>query len=138
MVIDGVVERWLDYRRTRAIDTLDELLDDSVVYHSPIRPDPITGKELARRFIIVAITVLPDPDTDNPSPHDQIRYTKKLTVGDTAMLEFEGDLHGTPINGVQVLRSNAAGRIVEFRLFVRPLAALKALEHRARAAFEGL
>jgi SnoaL-like domain len=137
-VIDELVERWLDYRRTHAMDALDELLDDSVTYHSPIRPDPIVGKELAARFIVVAITILPDRDIANPSPHDQIRYTKQLAIGDTAMLEFEGDLHGTPINGVQVMRGNAAGRIVEFRLFVRPLAALRALEHRARAAFEGL
>ena len=47
--------------------------------------------------------------------------------GDTAVLEFETEMSGKYVNGVDIIRVNSAGKIVEFRVMVRPLQALHAV-----------
>ena len=57
------------------------------------------------------------------------RYTKKVLAGDTAVLEFETTVEGKYVNGVDIIRCNDTGRIVEFRVMIRPLQAVN-LVHR--------
>ncbi len=61
------------------------------------------------------------------------RYTKTVTSGDTAVLEFETTMDGKYVNGVDIIRCNAEGRIIEFRVMIRPLQAVE-LVHRQMAA----
>jgi hypothetical protein len=137
-MIDDVIDRWLRYRRSRMPDMLDELLDDDVTYYPPDQHAPVTGKEPTKRHLLVAAIVFPFETTASDPPWGHFRYTKRLAAGDTAMLEFEADLYGGPVNGVDIIRCNDAGRIVEFRIFIRPLPALHAAHGRSKAAFEGL
>jgi hypothetical protein len=138
-MIDDVINRWLQYRRSCMPDILDELLDDGVTYYPPDQHAPVTGKELTKRHLLVAAIIFPLETAAGDPPWDgRFRYTKRLAAGDTAMLEFEADLYGGPVNGVDIIRCNDAGRIVEFRIFIRPLPALHAAHGRSKAAFEGL
>jgi hypothetical protein len=137
-MIDDVVDRWLRYRRSRIPDMLDELLDDDVTYYPPDQHAPVTGKEPTKRHLLVAAIVFPFETTAGDPPGGRFRYTKRLAARDTAMLEFEADLYGGPVNGVDIIRCNDAGRIIEFRIFIRPLPALHAAHGRSKAAFEGL
>ncbi|HUO49769.1 MAG TPA: nuclear transport factor 2 family protein, partial [Acidimicrobiales bacterium] len=61
------------------------------------------------------------------------RYTKEILAGDTAVLEFETTMEGKYVNGVDIIRCNDEGRIVEFRVMIRPLQAVN-LVHRQMAA----
>ena len=62
----------------------------------------------------------PVPDAADP----RFRYTKQVLAGDTAVLEFETTVQSKYVNGVDIIRCNAAGRIVEFRVMIRPLQAV--------------
>jgi hypothetical protein len=55
------------------------------------------------------------------------RYTKQVLSGDTAVLEFETSVEGTYVNGVDIIRCDGAGRIVEFRVMLRPLQGIQAV-----------
>ena len=44
------------------------------------------------------------------------------------MLEFETRLEGKYVNGVDIIRCDDAGRIVEFRVMMRPLPAIQAVQ----------
>jgi hypothetical protein len=61
------------------------------------------------------------------------RYTKKVLAGDTAVLEFETTVEGKYVNGVDIIRCDDEGKIVEFRVMIRPLQAVNAV-HRQMAA----
>ena len=50
--------------------------------------------------------------------------------GDQAVLEFETEMGGKYVNGVDIIRCNAEGKIVEFRVMVRPLQAMNLLHER--------
>jgi hypothetical protein len=55
-------------------------------------------------------------------------------VGPTdAMLEFETEIDGVLVNGVDMIRWNDAGRIVDFKVMLRPLKAIN-LVHQKMAA----
>jgi hypothetical protein len=81
-----------------------------------------------------------DPSDGGPSDgggaHGGFRYTKEVLAGDTAVLEFETTLGGTYVNGVDIIRVDDAGRIVEFRVMIRPLQAVDAVRRAMKAALE--
>ena len=54
-------------------------------------------------------------------------YTKQVLAGDTAVLEFETRVEGRYVNGVDIIRCDDAGRIVEFRVMMRPLQGIQAV-----------
>jgi len=138
-MIDDVVDRWHRYRTSGVPDALDDLLDDQVTYYSPFDEAPVVGKQLAKRSLLAALWIFPHGEpASGDAAVGQFRYTRQLAAGDTAVLEFEADLYGIAVNGVDIIRCNVADRIVEFRIFIRPMQALSAVQNRARAAFEGL
>jgi len=140
-VIEQVVDQWHRYLRGDLPGGLEPLLDDDVVFYSPIVYSPQHGKAVTARYLQAAAQALPGdpapggggrPEADGGSPlgdSSSFRYTKKVLSGDTAVLEFETTIEGTYVNGVDIIRCNDAGRIVEFRVMIRPLQAVN-LVHR--------
>jgi hypothetical protein len=53
--------------------------------------------------------------------------------GDTAVLEFETTMEEKYVNGVDIIRCNEEGRIIELRVMIRPLQAVN-LVHQQMAA----
>jgi hypothetical protein len=136
-MIEQVVEQWHAFLRGERPGGLDTLLDDDVVFYSPVVYTPQEGKAVTTLYLSAAGQALPG---DAPSGEGGggsggggFRYTKTVMAGDTAVLEFETTVEGKYVNGVDIIRCNDAGRIVEFRVMIRPLQAIDAV-HRQMAA----
>jgi hypothetical protein len=103
---------------------------------------PQRGKAVTTLYLQAAAQTLPgeapsagEERAPGDAPLDGetgFRYTKKVLAGDTAVLEFETSVEGKYVNGVDIIRCNDAGRIVEFRVMIRPLQAVN-LVHRQMA-----
>jgi hypothetical protein len=65
--------------------------------------------------------------------HGAFHYRKQVLAGDVPMLEFETTVGGKYVNGVDIIRRDDIGRIVEFRVMVRPLQAINAVHQQMRA-----
>ena len=103
---------------------LDALLADDVVFISPVVHTPQRGKTLAKTYLGAAFHVF-----FNPS----FRYVREI-IGDTdAMLEFETEIDGVLVNGVDLIRWNDHGQITEFKVMVRPLKAITVIHERMGA-----
>ena len=140
-MIEHVVEQWHRYLRGELPGGLDSLLDDDVVFYSPIVYTPQVGKAVTTRYLQAAAVALPGDPGDGapesaPSGGGGFRYTKKVLDGDTAVLEFETTIDGRYVNGVDIIRCNDAGRIVEFRVMIRPLQAVDAVHRQMAATLE--
>lgn len=122
-MIDDVIARWHRYLAGDLPGGLDELLADDVVFHSPIVFTPQRGKEVTTRYLEAAAAVLAG---------DGFRYTTQLAAGDAAVLEFETTVDGRYVNGVDIVRCDDSGRIVEFRVMIRPLQAIQVVGERMR------
>ena len=129
-MIHDVIERWHRHMRGDLAGGLDELLDDDVIFYSPIIYTPQEGKVITKLYLSAAGQTLPgEKSGTSTEPSKRFRYTKQVLSGDTAVLEFETTVEGKYVNGVDIIRCNDKGKIVEFRVMIRPLQAIN-LVHR--------
>ena len=140
-MIEQVVEAWKAHLRGHHPGGLDQLLDDEVVFYSPIVFTPQRGKAVTALYLEAASQTFPgDHAAHNPSggdpPAGGFRYTKTVLSGDTAVLEFETTMDGRYVNGVDIIRCNDEGRIIEFRVMIRPLQAVELVHRRMAAMLE--
>ncbi len=139
-MIEQVIESWHAYLRGELPGGLDGLLDDEVVFYSPIVFTPQRGKAVTTLYLQAAAQTLPGdqapPTAAGSGTRGSFRYTKSVCSGDTAVLEFETEVGGIYVNGVDIIRGNDAGRIVEFRVMIRPLQAVNLVHEQMAATLE--
>ena len=136
-MIDDVIERWHRHVRGDLPGGLDELLDDDVVFYSPVVFTPQHGKAITSLYLNAALgTLAGEPPSPGGGSERSFRYTKQVVAGDTAVLEFETSMDGKYVNGVDIIRCNDEGRIVEFRVMIRPLQAINAVHEQMKAMLE--
>ena len=130
--------KWKAHLRGELPGALDELLDDDVVFYSPIVYTPQAGKAITKMYLQAAGQTLPGDAsaTTKSGASGGFRYTKEVLAGDTAVLEFETTVEGKYVNGVDIIRCNDAGKIVEFRVMIRPLQAVNLVHQQMKAMLE--
>jgi SnoaL-like protein len=111
------LHRWHAVVESKDPALLDGLLADEVVFRSPAVFAPQEGRALTTRYLSAALRVL------GPSS----RYVSQWHDQASAVLEFEADLDGVYVQGVDILRWNAEGKLVSFTVMVRPLRGLQKL-----------
>jgi hypothetical protein len=138
--IDACLERWHAYIRGEVPGGLDDLLDDSVVFTSPIVFRPQEGKELTKLYLTAAANTFGGDESEagGATSGGGFRYVRSVREGHDAVLEFETTMGGKYVNGVDMIRCNDEGRIVDFKVMVRPLQAVNAVHERMRAMLESL
>jgi hypothetical protein len=139
-MIEDVVDRWHQHMRGELAGGLDGLLADDVVFYSPIVYTPQKGKAITKLYLEAATLTLPGEAATGgqASSGGGFRYTKQVASGDTAVLEFETTVEGKYVNGVDIIRCDDDGRIVEFRVMIRPLQAVNVVHEQMRATLEAL
>ncbi len=138
-LIETVIERWHAFLRGDGPGALDELLDDAVVFYSPIVYTPQQGKAITSLYLQAAAATFPGKSSVPRSSGNvtgSFRYTKQVFSADTAILEFETEMEGKYVNGVDIIRCNNDGRIVEFRVMIRPLQAVNLVHQQMAAMLE--
>jgi hypothetical protein len=140
-MIEYVVAQWHAYIRGESPDGLEALLDDDVVFYSPIVFTPQRGKAVTSLYLQAAAQTFSGhdlPSTTRGTDHGGFHYTKTVLDGDTAILEFETTMQGKYVNGVDIIRCNSEGRIVEFRVMIRPLQAVNLVHQQMAAMLEAM
>ena len=111
------LRRWHAVVESKDPALLDELLADEVVFRSPAVFAPQEGKALTAGYLTAALKVL------SPS----LRYVSEWHDQASAVLEFEADLDGVYVQGVDILRWGGEGKLVSFTVMVRPMRGLQKL-----------
>ena len=140
-MIEAVIEKWHAHLRGELPGGFDELLDDDVVFYSPIVYTPQEGKAITKLYLEAASQTLPGERPEGAPASagaGGFRYTKQVLAGDTAVLEFETTVQGKYVNGVDIIRCDAEGRIVEFRVMIRPLQAVNLVHSQMKAMLESM
>jgi hypothetical protein len=113
----SVLDRWHEVVETADASLLDGLLADDVVFRSPAIFAPQPGKALTTGYLTAALAVL------GPT----LRYVAQWADDHSAVLEFEAEVGGRQVHGVDMLRWNDAGRLTSFTVMVRPFSGLQQL-----------
>jgi hypothetical protein len=124
----NTIDRWHDIVKSRNAGLLDALLAEDVVFHSPVVHTPQVGKALTALYLNAAFRVF---------FNDSFRYTREVVGAADAVLEFEVDIDGVRVNGVDMIRWNESGRIIDFKVMIRPLKAINLIHQRMAAMLHG-
>ena len=143
-MIEQTIEKWHNHLRGRHPGGLDDLLADDVVFLSPIVFTPQKGKEITKMYLNAAFATLGGDDEAAPADgkggdsSDEFHYTKKVMSGNHAVLEFETQVEGKYVNGVDIITCNDEGKITEFKVMIRPLQAVNLLHQQMAAMLKSM
>ena len=108
----SALETWHRLVRTHDASGLRELVAEDAVFHSPVVHSAQRGRKLTVMYLSAAFKVFFNPT---------FRYVREIVGASDAMLEFETEIDGILVNGVDIIQWNADGRIVDFKVMIRPL-----------------
>lgn len=103
------------------------IIREDAVFHSPVVHTPQRG-----RAIVVAYLAAAGQTLGNAS----FRYVRELVDGENALLEFETEMDGIHVNGVDLIRFDEDGMIADFKVMVRPLKAVNKVWEQMAAQLE--
>ena len=119
-----VLDTWHELVKTRNAKGLRDLLADEVVFHSPVVHTPQAGKAVTTQYLAAAFQVF-----FNAS----VRYVREVVGPRDAVLEFQVEIDGITVNGVDMITWDAEGRIVAFKVMIRPLKAIQLIHEKMAA-----
>lgn len=132
------LEKWHAHLRGELPGGLDELLADDVVFYSPVVFTPQEGKEITKLYLSAAGNTFSGGEEEKAPGKEasNFRYAKEVVCGNQMVLEFESEIEGKYINGVDIITWNEEGKISEFKVMIRPLQAVNMMHAQMKAMLE--
>ncbi|CCD89916.1 conserved protein of unknown function [Bradyrhizobium sp. ORS 285] len=112
------LDGWYGYMRSHDLGALRELLHPDAVFESPVVHTPQRGRDITFKYLASAEKVLGGPG---------FKYVGEWRNATSAVLEFENEIEGIKLNGVDIITFDEAGLITHFKVMVRPLKAINLL-----------
>ena len=126
-MVEHPIEMWHDIVKSRDTKLLQDLLADDAVFHSPVVHTPQLGKALTAKYLTAAFHVF---------FQGEFRYVREVIGERDAVLEFEVTIDGILVNGVDMIKWNDAGKIVDFKVMIRPLKAINLIHQKMGAMLQ--
>jgi len=117
MTMTGL-DKWYGYMKSHDTAALWDLLNPDAVFESPVVHTPQRGRDITFKYLASAEKVLGGPG---------FAYVGEWRSETGAVLEFENEVEGIRINGVDIITFSADGKITHFKVMVRPLKAINLL-----------
>jgi SnoaL-like domain len=123
----ATLSTWHELVRTQNTKGLSSVLADEVVFYSPVVHTPQVGKTITIQYLSAALNVF---------FNKSFRYVRELTGPRDAVLEFQVEIDGININGVDMIKWDDEGKIVEFKVLIRPLKAVNLIHQKMAAMLQ--
>ena len=120
-------QSWHDYMNDPSAEKLSAMLHDECSFLSPVVFTPQHGKTVTMNYLLAAGHVFADT---------KFRYVKEIESDNRLVMEFEAEMDGKYINGVDIIDFNDEGLITQFKVMVRPLQAVNMLWQQMGAQLE--
>ena len=112
------LKAWHEVITAQDFEKLKSILHDDVVFLSPVVHTPQLGAKITSKYLMAASHVL---------GNDHFKYVREISDVSSAVLEFETEIEGKYVNGVDMITWNDEGLITAFKVMVRPLQAVNAI-----------
>lgn len=100
---------------------LSEILAEDVVFYSPVVHTPQKGKKIVFMYLSAAFVVL---------CNDTFKYVREVVNETETLLEFEVEIDGILVNGIDMISWNSEGKITSFKVMLRPLKAVNLIHQK--------
>ena len=121
------LDAWHHMVRTNDPSGLRELVAEDAVFHSPVVHSAQHGRKLTVMYLSAAFQVFFNPT---------FRYVREIVGPTDAMLEFETEIDGILVNGVDIITWNDADQIVAFKVMIRPLKGINVIHQKMAAMLQ--
>jgi hypothetical protein len=129
--MNTTIKNWHQFLDTRNPKILDELLANDVIFYSPIVWTPQEGKQITKLYLIAALEVFGGEKSN-------FTYVKKVIDKNNFFLEFTTTIDGVTVNGIDMIEVNDEGKIISFKVMVRPLKAVNIVHEKMGEMLEKL
>ena len=113
-----LIQRWIHFIESHDPAELDAMLADDVVFYSPAVFTPQEGRAKTAMYLNAAARVFGGTD---------FHYVGQWSAERSAVLEFTATLDGVVVDGIDMIHWNEDGKIVSFKVMVRPFKGLQAV-----------
>ncbi len=111
----SALDKWYAYAETHDAQALWDILAPDAVFESPVVHTPQRGRDITYKYLVGAMHVLGG---------EGFRYVGEWRKTNGAVLEFEREIDGIRVNGVDMISWNDEGQITHFKVMIRPLKAI--------------
>lgn len=114
----ATLQRWHQMIDNNDLRALPELLHEQAVFRSPMAHTPYPGAPVVSLILNTVVKVF-----------EGFAYHRELVSEDglSVVLEFSAQVAGRELKGIDMIRFDDDGKIVEFEVMIRPLSGLQAL-----------
>ena len=114
----ATITRWHHMLETRDMSILNELLADDVVFRSPVAFNPYPGKPIVFFILSNVIQVF-----------ENFKYHREFysADGNNVVLEFSANIGDKTLKGIDMIRLNEEGKMIDFEVMIRSKSGLEAL-----------
>ncbi len=120
---------WHALVASRNAQGLNALLADNVVFHSPVVHAPQLGKAITTQYLAAALKVF---------SNDSFNYVREIVGASDAALEFQVEIDGITVNGLDIITWDDKGKIVDFKVLIRPLKAVNLIHQKMAAMLQAM
>lgn len=111
------LKSWHRFVETRDESVLRPLFADTTVFRSPFVHLPIPGRPASLLILTTVVQIF-----------ENFRYHRTFVSGShDVALEFSANIGKLDLKGVDLVKFDSAGKIIEFEVMIRPFKALQAL-----------
>ena len=108
---------WHGFVATGNQDLLRPLLAEHIVFRSPFVQSPIPGRTATWLVLTTVVQIF-----------ENFRYHREFVAGShDAALEFSANIGKWQLKGIDLIKFNELGEMIEFEVMIRPIKALQAL-----------
>ena len=118
------INAWHDFVKTADSSAFYAFLAEDVSFHSPVVHTPQQGRAITLAYLQAAHDVLSGGG---------FNYVRELVTENDAVLEFNAEIKGIQVNGVDMISWDEQGKITDFKVMIRPLKAVNMI-HQEMAA----
>lgn len=115
------IETWHQIIFNQDTAKLSAVLADDVVFYSPVVHTPQKGKQLTFMYLSAAFVVF---------FNDTFKYVREVVNETETLLEFEVEIDGILVNGIDMITWNDEGKITSFKVMLRPLKAVNLMHQK--------
>jgi hypothetical protein len=109
-------DRFRAAAESKDFSAIDDLFAEGVSFRSPVVFKPYAGREAVATLLGAVSQVFED-----------FRYTDQVETGDVATLAFSARIGDRELDGIDLLRFDADGKVEEMAVYVRPMSGVNAL-----------
>ncbi len=118
MPSQATIERWHAMIATRDLGELESIIHPDAVFRSPVAHTPYHGRDALMLALSTVINVF-----------EGFTYHREFATedGKDVVLEFSAHVGGKKLKGVDLIKFDDDGLIIEFEVMIRPASGLMAL-----------